>query len=102
MSCACASILMSSAKWNQRFYAVVENDISVCPNEREVLFRFCVHLFGRISRHSVFLSLNCNLFSIIKFLTPECIFHKWNSAMNMLGRIDVSILMSSANKWTLR
>ena len=53
---------MSSAKWNPRFFAVVVNDTTLGPNEREVHFSFCVHLFGRIRRHSVFLSINCNLF----------------------------------------
>ena len=54
MSCTCASILMSSVKWNHRFFAVVENDMTLCPNEREVQFKFFVQLFGRIRRHSVF------------------------------------------------
>ena len=36
----CASILMSSVKWNPKFSAVVENDIALCPNEREVQFKF--------------------------------------------------------------
>ena len=71
MSCACASILMSYVKWNPRFFAVVENDMTLCPNEREVQFKFCEHLFGCIRRHSVFSSFNWNLFSIIQFLTSE-------------------------------
>ena len=37
ISCACASILMSSVKWNLRFFAVVEN-MTLCQNEREVQF----------------------------------------------------------------
>ena len=45
--------------------------MTLCPNEREVQFKFCVHLFGRIRRHSVFSSFNCNLFSIIQYLTSE-------------------------------
>ena len=56
MSCTCASILMSSVKYNPRIFAVVENDMTLCPTEREVQFKFCVHLFGRIRRHSVFSS----------------------------------------------
>ena len=36
---------MSSVKWNQRFFAVVENDMTLCPNESEVQFRFlCIYL----------------------------------------------------------
>ena len=71
MSCTCASIHMSSVKWNPMFFAVVENDMTLCPNEREVQFKFFVHLFGRIRRHSVFSSFNCNMFSIIQYLTLE-------------------------------
>ena len=66
MFCTCESILMSSVKLNPRFFAVVENDMTLCPNEKEVQFNFCVHLFGRIRRHSVFSLFNCNLFSIIQ------------------------------------
>ena len=62
MSCSYLSILMSSVRWNPRFLLVVENDMTLCPNEREVQFEFCVHLFGRVRRHSVFASFNCNLF----------------------------------------
>ena len=69
MSCTCASILMSSLKWNPRFFAVVENDMTLCPNVKEVPFKLCVHLFGRIRRHSVFSLFNCYLFSIIQYLT---------------------------------
>ena len=47
--------------------------MTLCPNEREVPFKFCVHLFGRTRRHSVFSSFNCNLFSIIQYLTSEII-----------------------------
>ena len=71
MSCTCASILMSTVKWNPMFFAVVENDMTLCPNEREVQLKFCLHLFGRIRRHSVFSSFNFNLFSIIKPFTSE-------------------------------
>ena len=63
--------LMSSVKWNPRFSAVVENDMTLCPNEREVQFRFFMHLFRCMKRHSVFSSFNCNLFSIIQHLTLE-------------------------------
>ena len=70
MSCTCASILMSSVKWNLRFFAVVENDTTLCPKEI-VQFKVCVHLFGRIRRHSFFSSFNCNLFSIIQYFTSE-------------------------------
>ena len=62
MSCTCASILMSSVKWNPRLIAVVENDMTLCPNESEVQFKFCVHLFGRIRRHSVFHHSTVNCF----------------------------------------
>ena len=48
MSCTCESILMSSVIWNPMCFAVVENDMTLCPNEREVQFEFCVQLFGRI------------------------------------------------------
>ena len=61
MSCTCASILMSSVKWNLRLFAVVENDMTLCTNERAVQFKSCAHLFGHIRRHSVFSSFNCNL-----------------------------------------
>ena len=57
----CMSILMSSGKWNPRFFAVVENDMTLCLSEREVQFKYCMHLFGHIRRHSVFSSFNCNL-----------------------------------------
>ena len=36
MSCTCASILMSSVKLNPRIFAVVENNMSLRPIEREV------------------------------------------------------------------
>ena len=62
---------MSSVEWNQRFFAVVENDMTLGPNESDVQFKFCVHLFGRIRRHSVFSSFNCNLFLTIQYLTSE-------------------------------
>ena len=52
-------------------FAVVENDMTLCPNEREVQFRFFVHLFGHVRRHSVFSLFNSNLFSIIQFFTSE-------------------------------
>ena len=71
MSCKCASILMSSLKWNPRFFAVAENDMTLCPNQREVQINFLVHLFGHIRRHSVFSSFNCNLISIMQYLTSE-------------------------------
>ena len=71
MYCKCASILMSSIKWNKRFFSVVENDIALCPNEREVQLKKNFYLFGRIRRHSVFSSFNCNLFTIIQYLTSE-------------------------------
>ena len=58
---------MSTLKWNQMYFAAVENDMPLCPNEREVQLKFCVHLFGRI-RHSVLFFV---LFSIIKFFTSE-------------------------------
>ena len=55
-------------KMESEVFAVVENDMTLCPNEREVQFEFCVHLFGHIRRHSVFSSFNCNIFSIIQYL----------------------------------
>ena len=58
-------------KWNSRFFAVVEDNVTLCPNKREVQFNSCVHLFGHIKRHYVLSSFNCNLFSIIQFLTSE-------------------------------
>ena len=54
-----------------KFFVAVENDMTLCPNEREVQFKFCVHLFRCIRRHSVWSSFNCNLFSIIQYLTSE-------------------------------
>ena len=45
--------------------------MTLCPSEGEVQIIFCVHLFGRIRRHSVFSPFNCNLFSIIQYLTSE-------------------------------
>ena len=62
---------MSSVKLNQRLFAVVENDMTLCSNEREVQFKFFLHLFGRIIRHSVSSSFNYNFFSIIQYLTSE-------------------------------
>ena len=62
MSYTCATILMSSVKWNPSFFAVVENDMTLCPNEREVQFKSCVHLFERIRRHSIYSSFKCNFF----------------------------------------
>ena len=53
------------------FFAVVENDATLCPNERKVRLKFCVHLFGGLRRHCVLSSFNCNLFSIIQYLTSE-------------------------------
>ena len=35
-------------KMESKVFAVVENDMTLFPNEREVQFKFCVHLFGRI------------------------------------------------------
>ena len=58
-------------KMEYEVFAPVENDMTLCPNEREVQFKFFVYLFGRIRRHSVFSSFNCNLFSIIQHLTSE-------------------------------
>ena len=42
MSCTCASILMSSVSGIRGFLAVVENDMTLCPNEMEVQHKFCV------------------------------------------------------------
>ena len=68
MSRTCVSILMSSVKRNPLFLAVVENDMTLCPNERDGPFISCVDSYGRIRRHSILSSFNCNLFSIIQFL----------------------------------
>ena len=56
-------------KMGSEVFAVVENDMTLCPNEREVQFKLCVHLFGHVRKHSFFSSLNCNLFTIIQYLT---------------------------------
>ena len=69
MSCTRASIIMSSVKWNPWIFAVVENDMTFCPNETKMQFRFCVHLFGRMRRNSFFLSFQRKLSSIIQYLT---------------------------------
>ena len=58
-------------KMESEVFAAVENDMSLCPNQREVQLKFYVHLFGCIRRHSVLSSFNCNLFSIIQYLTSE-------------------------------
>ena len=71
MSCTYVSIFKSSVERNLRFFAVVENVMTLCPNEREVQLQFFVHLFGHIRRHSVYSSFNCNLFSIIQYFTSE-------------------------------
>ena len=81
---------MSSVKWNPSFFAVVYNDMALCPNERDVQFKMCVHLFGRIRRHSVLSSFNCNLFSIIQYLTSEM--HDFTEEIALWtcwGRIEV-------------
>ena len=74
MSCTCAKILMSYVKWNPMFFADVENDMTLCPNEREVQFKFYVHLFGRIRRHSVFSSFNRNFFQSSYIRHHKCMF----------------------------
>ena len=71
MFCTYSSILISSVKLNPRFFSVEESDMKLCRNEKEVQFKFCLHLFGRIMRHFVSSSFNCNLFSIIQFFTSE-------------------------------
>ena len=58
-------------KMESEVFCSGRDDMTLCPNEREVQFKFCVHLFGRIRRHSIFLSFICNLFSIIQYLTSE-------------------------------
>ena len=55
--------------------------IRQCPNESQMQFKFCAHLFGHIRRHSVFLSFNCYLFSIIQFLTSEILVSKVEIAL---------------------
>ena len=54
-------------KMESEFFAIVEN-MTLCPNEREVQLKFCVHIFRRMKRHSVFSSFNCSVFSIIQCL----------------------------------
>ena len=88
---------MSSVKWNLRFFAVVENDMTLCLNERDVQFKLYVHLFGRIRRHSVFSSFN-NLLSIF-YITNAC-FLRRNRPMNMLGknkRFDLNVISKQVN-----
>ena len=58
-------------KMESKVFAVVENDMTLFPNEREVQFKFCVHLFGCVKRHSVYSIFNCNLFSIIQYLKSQ-------------------------------
>ena len=77
---------MSSVIWNPSFIAVVENDITLCPNERDAQFKFCVHLFGRVRRPFVFSSYNRKLFSNIQFFTSEMCYNRRKSAMNMMGK----------------
>ena len=45
--------------------------MTLCPNEKKVQPKFCLHLFGRIRRHSILVSFNSYFFSVIKFLTSE-------------------------------
>ena len=49
---------MSSVKWNPTFFSVVENDMTLCPIEIEVQFKFYVHFLGFIRRHSIFSLFN--------------------------------------------
>ena len=92
MSCTCASILMSSGRWNPRIFAAVEDDMTSCSDEREVQFKFCVHLFGRIGRHSAYSSFICNLFSIIQYFTYEMQISTEEIALwTCWGGTDVSI-----------
>ena len=58
--------------------SVVENDMTLCRNEREVLFTFGVHLFGLMRRHSVLYSLNSNDFQSSMSLSVKCMF-QWMS-----------------------
>ena len=57
---------MLSVKWNQRFIAVVENDITLFPNERKAQFKFCVHFFPRMRRNSIF---HCVVLTVIMRMT---------------------------------
>ena len=96
ISCTCASILMSYVKWNPTFFSVVENDMTLCPNEREVRLKFCVHLFGRIRRHSVFFIIQLELvFNHPIFDIRNACFHRRNSDMNLLGKnrgLDLNVI----------
>ena len=76
MSGTCSSIFMSSVKYNPRFFAVVDSDMILCPNERDVQSKFYVHLFGRIRRDSVFSSFNCYCFQSSNFYIRNACFHK--------------------------
>ena len=40
MYCTYASILMSYVIWNPRFFAVVENDMTLCPSEKKCSLNF--------------------------------------------------------------
>ena len=55
-------------KMESKVFAVVVNDMTLCPNERYVQFKLFVHLFGCMRRHPVFSSFNCNMLSIIQYL----------------------------------
>ena len=82
-----------SVKWNPVFYAVVVYDMTLCPNEREEYFKFCVHLFGRMIRLSVYSSFNYYLISIV-YIRNAC-FHRRNNAMNMFGNnrgLDLNVI----------
>ena len=61
--------------------------MTLCSNEGVVQLKFYVHLFGRVIGHSVFSSFNCNLFSIIQYLTSKIAFyHSRNSALDMIRK----------------
>ena len=44
MCIICASVIMSSVKWNPRIFAVMGNDITLCPNEREEHLILCAFI----------------------------------------------------------
>ena len=83
-------------KWNLRSFAVVENDMTLCPNEREVqLIRTYKKIFSFFIVQLLF-DFNHPIFHIISYVK------NWIPQKKCWGRIEVSIWMSSANKWTLK
>ena len=57
--------------------------MTLYPNEREVQFKFCVHLFGCINWMHLF---GCIVFNHPIFFIRNACFHRRNRAVNMLGK----------------